>query len=85
MDAEDTRFLSRKFILTAVVLLMVGGLPMIYKSNGVSETVTMTVLILLGSVGAAYGFMNVKDAKIEMEKAVAKAIGEKVDSNQAPK
>ena len=72
MESEDTRFLSRKFILTVVVLLMVGGLPMIYKNNGVSETVTMTVLCLLGAVGAAYGFMNVKDAKNEALKLVGK-------------
>lgn len=75
--AEDTRFISRKFILTVVVLIMVGALPMIYKSNGVSETVTMTVLILLASVGAAYGFMNVKDAKVEAEKALADFTGKK--------
>jgi hypothetical protein len=78
--SEDTRFLSRKFILTVVVLLMVGILPMIYKSNGVSETVTLTVLCLLGAVGAAYGFMNVRDAKVEVEKAVAKVMGEKSET-----
>lgn len=75
MDSEDSKFLSRKFILTLVVLLMVGGLPMIYKANEVSETVTMTVLILLGSVGAAYGFMNVKDAKNEIERKAKELVG----------
>lgn len=75
--SEDTRFLSRKFILTVVVLLMVGILPMIYKNNGVSEAVTMVVLGLLGAVGAAYGFVNVKDAKVEMEKKIAEIVGEK--------
>lgn len=79
---EDTRFLSRKFILTVAVLLMVGILPMVYKSNGVSETVTMTVLALLGAVGVAYGFVNVKDAKIEAEKTLAKVLGAKAETHE---
>jgi len=69
MDAEDTKFLSRKFILTVLVMGMAGALPIAYRHIGVSDMVTMTVLCLLGAVGAAYGFMNIKDAKTELERA----------------
>lgn len=85
VQSEDTRFLSRKFILTVLVILMVGGLPMVYKANGVSETVTMTVLLLLASVGAAYGFMNVKDARVEIEKMAMKLVKERDEPSQASK
>lgn len=83
--AEDTRFLSRKFILTVLVLFLTGALPMIYKANGVSDTITLSVLITLASIGAAYGFINVKDAKNELEAKVKTALGEKIGADQASK
>ena len=85
MENEDTKFLSRKFILTGIVLLMVGGLPLIYKANGVSETVTMTVLCLLGAVGAAYGFMNVKEAQNEIKSKIIALTGTTDDSTSSRK
>lgn len=71
-------YFSRKFLLTVVVLIMAYFIPIKYKENGVSETVTMTVLVLLASVGAAYGFINVKDAKNQLQDT-AKEIATKVD------
>jgi hypothetical protein len=60
-------YLSRKFILTILVLGMVGIGPITYKENGVSDTVTLTVLVILASVGVAYGFINIKDAKSQLQ------------------
>jgi len=62
------KFISRKFIMTVVVVLLVSVLPITYKTNEVGDTITMTVLAILAAVGAAYGFINVKDAKLEIQK-----------------
>jgi hypothetical protein len=35
----------------------------VYTKIGVSDAVLMTVLALLGGVGVAYGFINVKDSQ----------------------
>ena len=48
--------------------MLVGGLPLCYKLNQVSDSVTMIVLGILAGVGVAYGFVNVKDAKVDLDK-----------------
>lgn len=67
---EDSKFLSRKFILTIIVIILVGVLPIVYKTNGVGDSICMTVLGLLGAVGVAYGFINLKEAKAQVEEIV---------------
>lgn len=62
------KFMSRKFILTIGVVSLAGYMPKVYKEVGVSDTVTLAVLALLGGVGMAYGFINVKDAQIPVVK-----------------
>ena len=58
-----SKYFSRKYTLTLLVLALTGGAPIVYKNVGVSDTVTLTVLLIFASVGAAYGFINVKSAK----------------------
>jgi hypothetical protein len=61
------RYFSRKFVLTIVVMLLSVGAPLLYKTNGVSDSITLSVIALLGGIGVAYGFINVKDAKLDKE------------------
>lgn len=61
-----SKYLSRKFILTAVVLYILG--KALFTKLDVSDPVAMLILSLIGGVGIAYGFINVKDAKIGLDK-----------------
>lgn len=86
------KYLSRKFFLTLIVLGLVAFLPSFYKQNAVSDTIAMAVLVILASVGAAYGFINIKDAKLGLEKNAQELVEGKVEivgvvseSAQAPK
>ena len=59
-----SKYLSRKFLLTIMVLILAYCAPIAYKSAGVSDTVALAVLAIMGGVGAAYGFIQGKlDAK----------------------
>lgn len=83
---EDSKFLSRKFILTVLVILMVGILPLLFIKAGVSDAICMTVLILLGAVGVSYGFMNLKEAKNELQAQAKDLLGVASDNRpEAPK
>lgn len=82
---EDSKFLSRKFILTLIVIVLAGALPYVYKAAAVSDTITIAVLVLLAAVGTAYGFVNLKDAKIDLEKQAKEIVGGVVGESQAPK
>lgn len=57
------KFVSRKFFLTVFIVLLAVLAPIIYKDKGVQDAVTMTVLGILAGVGAAYGFLNIRDSK----------------------
>lgn len=67
---DDSKFLSRKFILTVIVLMLVAIAPICYKQNGVSDTIVLTVLLIFAAVGTAYGFINLKDAKQALQAGV---------------
>lgn len=62
------KYLSRKFLLTVLVIFCSVYFPKIYKEAGVSDSIALAVLALLGGVGVAYGFVNVKDASLEKKK-----------------
>ena len=49
-------------MLTLLILASSSGLPLIYKSAGVSDMVSMAVLAIIGAVGSAYHVANVKEA-----------------------
>lgn len=57
-----SKFLSRKFIVTLLVVGLGAGLPLAYQKAGVGEGVILAVLALLTGVGIAYGVINTKDA-----------------------
>lgn len=56
-------FMSRKFILTFWITGLSVGVPITFKQHQISDNVVMAVLAILGGVGVAYGFINIKDAK----------------------
>lgn len=64
----ESKFLSRKFIVTIAVMILSVAAPILYQNLGVSETVTLTVLAMIGGVGTAYGVINYKDAKLDQGK-----------------
>lgn len=57
------RYISRKFILTIGMIALLYKLPIEFKTAGVADNITLGVMAILGSIGVAYGFMNVKDPK----------------------
>jgi len=62
------KYFSRKFVLTVFVLLLAVIAPVAYKDKGVSDMVLLAVLGILSGVGVAYGFLNVREAKINSDK-----------------
>lgn len=67
MDTEKSDFLSRKFLMALGILILAVGVPLLFKANGISDAITITVLVMIGSVGTAYGIMNLKEAKLQLE------------------
>lgn len=61
------KYFSRKFILTLLISFLSVGAPLMYKNNGVSDNIAIAVLAILGGIGAAYGFVNVKAAEGKKE------------------
>ena len=57
----NAKYFSRKFIVTILVAIIGAIAPIVYTKLGVSEMVTMTVLAMVGGIGAAYGVINIKD------------------------
>lgn len=57
----QSRFLSRKFLVTILVSMLTAILPIAYQKTGVSETIMLAVLAIIGGVGVAYGVVNIKD------------------------
>lgn len=50
---------GRKFILTVIGLVAMGGLPLLYHWAGISETITQ---IVLGAMAAGIGSFSVTNA-----------------------
>jgi len=59
-----SKYLSRKFVVTIMIMIAGPAVPYAYKHMGVSDTVTLAVLALIGGIGAAYGIVNVAQDKI---------------------
>jgi hypothetical protein len=54
------KFLSRKFLLTIWISALSVAAPILFKKAEVSDVVILSVLGILGGVGVAYGFINMK-------------------------
>lgn len=61
----SSKFFSRKFIVTLLVITLGPVLPIAYKHLEISETVMLAVLALVSGVGIAYGVINTKDKSKE--------------------
>lgn len=57
------KYLSRKFLITLLLMILSSVLPLVYHKDGVSDTVTLTVLGLMTSIGVAYKIANVAESK----------------------
>lgn len=64
----NSKFFSRKFIVTLLVTMLASMLPVVYTKAGVGEGVMLAVLGILGGVGVAYGVINMKDAALDKKK-----------------
>ena len=62
---KTNKWLSRKFVVTIIVFCAAIFIPILYKHAGVSETVILAVLGIVGGIGVAYGIINVQDAKVD--------------------
>ncbi len=60
-----SKFLSRKFIVTLLVVGLGVASPIAYQKAGIGEGIILAVLALLSGVGVAYGVINMKDAKLD--------------------
>lgn len=63
-----TKLKSRKFILTLIIAGGSSGLPVLYKNMGISDSVTMLVIGIVGGIGVSYGIVNVMDRQVEVSK-----------------
>ena len=59
------KFLSRKFIVTLLVLGSASLVPYKMHEAGMSDTLILAVLGLYTGVGIAYGVINTKDAALD--------------------
>jgi hypothetical protein len=63
-----SKYFSRKFVLTVFISVLAVLAPVVYKDKGVSDMVLLAVLGILSGIGVAYGFLNVKEAKLNSDK-----------------
>jgi ClpP class serine protease len=59
---------GRKFIVSLLVMVSSIAAPALYKQLGVSDSIVMMVLGIIGSIGVAYGAVNVWDSKVQQGK-----------------
>lgn len=79
------KFFSRKFLLTLLVLGASSGLPVLYKQLEISEIVTLTVLGIIAGIGTAYGFINLKESKIDLMRPGVLDLDSMKENDEAPK
>jgi hypothetical protein len=60
------KVLSRKFVVTILIMIASVVVPLMYKKAGVSDSIVMAVLALLGGVGVAYKVVNVMEHKADL-------------------
>lgn len=54
---DSNPFVSRKFILTAVGILIMSSIPILYKQLGISDSITLVVVgAIAGATGVYAGF-----------------------------
>lgn len=58
-----SRLSSRKFWLTQQVVYLSIGVPILFHSLGIPESVTVITLGVVGGAGAVYGVVNVMGKK----------------------
>lgn len=75
---------SRKFILTILISGFTSLAPIIYKHFGVSDTVSLAALSILGGVAVGYGLINVKDAKNKMLAGATADSSEDAEASDVP-
>ncbi len=63
------KYFSRKFVVALIVLLLSALVPLLYRGQEVSDTVTLAVLAIFSSIAIGYGIINVNDAKLGIAKA----------------
>lgn len=64
------KYFSRKFVVALLVLVLSALMPLLYRGQEVSDTVTLAVLAIFSSIAIGYGIINVKDARVAAENAV---------------
>lgn len=57
------KFLSRKLIVTILVMGATAGIPLLNKWANVSDAITMMGLGIIGGIASAYQIANVKSKK----------------------
>jgi len=60
-----TKWMSRKFIVTILQVLLMIILPLIYKYSQVGDEVTITVLLAIAGAGSLYTGLNVLQKKYD--------------------
>ncbi len=61
---KSPRLSSRKFWVIQEIMILSIVSPIVMHKYGMSESIILTVLGILGGVGAVYGTLNVIDRKI---------------------
>ena len=56
-------FVSRKLLVNVGVMILAYFLPISFHSHGVSDSVMLASLALIGSASAIYSAANVKESK----------------------
>lgn len=54
------KFLSRKLVVTILVMGATAGIPLLNKWASVSDSITMVALGIIGGIASAYQIANVK-------------------------
>lgn len=60
-----TKWMSRKFIVTLLQVILMILIPMIYKYIQVGDEVTITVLLAIAGAGSLYTGLNVLQKKYD--------------------
>lgn len=63
------KIMSRKFIITLLIMVGSVAVPLLYKKAGISDLVVMTVLAIIGGVGVAYKAVNLAEHKADLKNA----------------
>jgi hypothetical protein len=62
---NETNWGSRKLLVTGASLIILAGLPVVYKSIGISDQITMIVLGAISAAASSYNAFNTLSKKYE--------------------